>query len=300
MAQEGSPGLLVSLSAELAEAVERVAPSIVRIEDGSRLTATGMLWSAEGVIVTTSHGVERDEDLAIERADGTVLPATLAGRDSDTDIAVLRISAAGLPAVQSAEAAEVRVGQLALALGRPGHSGLQATIGIVSARQETQTHGQPGYILNTDAVLYPGFSGGPLVDVSGRVVGMVNRMFGRGMGVAVGTPVVAQIVTALLTHGRVRRGYLGVRTQLVGLPESLRTALNLAQERGLLVIQVEVGSPAEQAGLLLGDTLLAINDQPLQDADELRRRLQAGQTVPLRILRGGELRDLQTTLGVGE
>ncbi len=300
MTQEGSPGLLASLSSELAGVVERVAPSLVRIEDGSRLTATGMIWSADGVIVTTSHGVERDEDLAVERADGTVLPATLVGRDPDTDIAVLRVAATGLPAVQGADSADVRVGQLALALGRPGRSGLQATIGIVSARQESQTHGQPGYILHTDAVLYPGFSGGPLVDVSGRVVGMINRMFGRGIGVAVGTPVVAQIAQALLTHGRIRRGYLGVRTQLVPLPENLRQAQSLSQDRGLLVVQVEVGSPAEQAGLLLGDTLLSINGQALLDVEELRRHLQAGQTIALRVLRGGELRDLQATLTAGE
>jgi S1-C subfamily serine protease len=288
------------LSSELAGIVERVAPSIVRIEDGSRLTATGLIWSAEGVIVTTSHGVERDEDLAVERADGTVLPATLVGRDPDTDIAVLRVAATGLPAITPADANEVKVGQLALALGRPGRSGLQATIGIISARQESQTHGQPGYIVHTDALLYPGFSGGPLVDVSGRVVGMTDRMFGRGIGIALGTPIVEQVATALLKHGHIRRGYLGVRTQLVGLPENLRQALNLSQERGLLVVQVETGSPAEQAGLLLGDTLLRINDQPLQDVDALRSHLQAGQTITIHILRGGEARDVQATLVAAE
>jgi S1-C subfamily serine protease len=299
MTQQESPGILARLSSELAGVVEQIAPSVVRIEDGSRLTATGILWAADGVIVTTSHGVERDEELAIERTDGTTLPATLVGRDPDTDVAVLRVSATGLPAVQTAPEADVKVGHLVLALGRPGNSGLQATVGIVSARQESQSNGQAGYILNTDAVLYPGFSGGPLVDVSGRVVGMTNRMFGRGIGVALGSPIVTAIADAILQYGRVRRGYLGVRTQLVGLPESLRSAFRLTQERGLLIVQVEAGSPAEAGGLLLGDTLLAINGSALEDVEELRRHLLAGQAIAIHLLRGGQPLDLNVTLGVG-
>jgi len=299
MAQQAATGLLASLSSELADVVERVGPSVVRVDDGSRLTATGVIWSADGVIVTTSHGVERDEELAIEQGGGARSPATLVGRDPDTDLAVLKVSAAGLPAVQTASPEEVRVGQIALALGRPGDSGLQATIGILSARLETQSKGQAEYILNTDAVLYPGFSGGPLVDASGRVVGINNLLFGRGKGVALGVPTVAHIVEAILAHGRIQRGYLGVRTQLVTLPAHLLQTLN--QERGLLLVQVEAGSPAEQGGLLLGDALLSINGHTVQDVDELRRHLrslQAGHTAALRILRGGEPRDLSVTLGV--
>src|SRR3954451_21531499 len=133
MAQKASTGLLASLSSELAGVVERVGPSVVRVEDGSRLTATGLIWSSDGVIVTTSHGVERDEGLAIETGDGQRHAATLVGRDPDTDLAVLRVSATGLPAVEGAPIDEVQVGHLVLALGRPGSSGLQATVGIISA-----------------------------------------------------------------------------------------------------------------------------------------------------------------------
>jgi S1-C subfamily serine protease len=301
MAQQTSPGLLASLSSELADVVERIGPSVVRVDDGSRLTATGVIWSADGVVVTTSHGVERDEELAIEQGGGTRFPATLVGRDPDTDLAVLKVNATGLPAVQAANPEEVRVGQLALALGRPGDSGLQATIGILSARIETQSKGQAEYILNTDAVLYPGFSGGPLVDVTGRIVGINNLMFGRGRGVALGVPTVTHIANALLAHGRIQRGYLGIRTQLVALPAPLVQSLKLEQERGLLIVQVESGSPADQGGLMLGDILLHINSSSVQDVDELRRHLrglQAGQTASLRILRGGEVRDLSVTLGV--
>jgi S1-C subfamily serine protease len=301
--QAGTPGLLVSLSSELAGVVERVAPSVVRVEDGSRLTATGIVWSADGLILSTSHGVERDEDLAIELGDGTRHAASLVGRDPDIDLAVLRVAASALPAIPRADPAEVKVGHLVLALGRPGTAGLQATIGIISARLETERGGQIGYILHTDAVLYPGFSGGPLVDTGGRAVGLNNLMFGRGKGVAIGTPVAAQVADALLAHGRVRRGYLGIRTQRVALPEALRQKLALPQERALLVLQVESGSPAEQSGLLLGDTLLGVNDATLQDADELRqllRSLQPGQVVTVRIVRGGERLDLTVTLGAAE
>jgi S1-C subfamily serine protease len=300
MTQTVPSSLLAGLSNELAGVVERAAPSVVRVEDGSRLTATGLVWSGEGVIVTTSHGVERDDNLSIETADGSLYRAQLLGRDLDTDIAVLRADTKGLLAFQSADLNDARVGHLALALGRPGTSGLQATIGVISARQETQTHGQPGYILHTDAVLYPGFSGGALVNMNGELVGMVNRMFGRGAGVAVGTPVLAQIVGALLAHGKIRRGYLGVRSQRVALPEALVKSLNLNQERGLLILQVEAGSPAEKGGLLLGDTLLAINGRALSDVDDLRQHLQANQTVTMSILRAGARQEVEVTLGATE
>lgn len=300
MAKEATSNLLTQLSTELARIVERVGASVVRVDDGTRLTATGFVWSADGVVVTTSHGVERDEDLAIELADGVRHTATLIGRDPDTDLAVLRVEAGGLTAVERAEIGDVKPGNLVLALGRPGNFSLQATIGIVSARHESQTHGQPGYILNTDAVLHPGFSGGPLVDMRGRVVGMANLMFGRGRGVALGTPIVAQVAQTLLTQGQVRRGYLGIRTQTVTLTESLIKSLGAEQENGLLVVQVESGSAADQSGLLVGDILLGIDGQAVQDGADLRHRLrafQAGQTISLKIVRGGEWRDVTATLG---
>lgn len=301
MTQGVASGILQSLSAELAGVVEKVAPSVVRVDDGTRLTATGVIWSSDGVIVTTSHGVERDEELFIEFADTMRLPATVVGRDDDTDLAALRVNASGLTAIERADSTDVRVGQLAVAIGRPGRAGLQATLGIISSRFETQSHGQPEYVLHTDALLAPGFSGGPLVDVNGRMAGLTNLMYGRMRGVALGTPTVENVTAALLSQGRVQRGYLGVRTQRVGLPENLKSTLALEQSRGLLIAQVEANSPAEQGGLLLGDVLLAVNGQPVTDVDELRRHLrvhQAGQAVTLRILRGGALHEYPVTLGV--
>jgi S1-C subfamily serine protease len=240
--------------------------------------------------------VERDEDVAIELGDGTRYAATIVGRDPDTDLAVLRVDAIGLPAISRAQAGEVKVGHIALALGRPGNGGLQATIGIIGSRIESQTGGQEGYILHTDAVLYPGFSGGPLVDTSGRIVGLNNLIFGRGKGVAIGTPILNHVAGALLTHGSIQRGYLGIRTQSVTVPASLA----LGQEGGALIVQVEPGSPADQGGLVLGDAVLGVDGIAVSDVDDLRQLLrtrQAGDKVTLRILRSGSVTEIHVTLG---
>lgn len=289
---------LGAFSEDLANAVEAASASIVRVDDGSHLTASGIIWSGDGVIVTTSHGVERDEELTVQLADGTSHAATLIGRDGDTDIAVLRIEgAARLAAIDRAETAIVRVGQIALALARPGDMGLLATVGIVSSRRDSQTNGHDEYILSTDADLYPGASGGALVNTQGAFVGLLNRMYGRGLGVALGTPLVARVVDTLLAHGRIPRGYLGIRTQLVAIPAHLKVSLNIAPVQGLLVVNVDAGSPAEQGGLLLGDTLLTIGGETVQDVGTLRRYLHAGQPVPIEILRGGTLVSLTPTVG---
>lgn len=294
---DANGSVLAALSDELAAAVEAAGPAVVRVDDGTRLTATGIVWSADGTIVSTSHGVERDEDLVVHLGDGTRLPATRVGRDADTDVAALRVEASGLAALRRAPAEEARPGHIVLALGRPGDAGLQATIGIVSARMETETAGRPGYVLYTDAVLYPGFSGGPLLDVRGRGVGLNNVAYGRGRGAAVGLPVVEQVVESLLAHGQVPRGYLGIRAQGVALPDGQRAAAGV--EAGLLVVGVEPGSPAEKAGLLLGDGVLAIGGQAVDDVDALRRvlsSLRAGQSAPVRVLRGGAVREADVTL----
>ncbi len=294
---------LAALSAELAGAVAHAGNAVVRVDDGSRLTATGVLWSEDGLVLTTSHGVERDQDLTVELADGMRLPAAIVGRDGETDLALLRVTGAKWSPILRADPEAVQVGQLALALGRPGESGLQATLGIISARQEAQDGDRPEYILHTDAVLYPGFSGGPLVNVQGQIVGLLNLNFGRGMGVALGLPILTHVAEALLAGGSVQRGYLGVSTQAVPLPASLKINLGTNQEIGLLVVQVESGGPADKAGLLLGDMLLGIGEGRFADVDDLRRHLRglaAGQAVTLKIVRGGAAQELPVTLGVRE
>lgn len=287
---------LTAFSAALADVVAAVAPSVVRVDDGTRLTATGLVWES-GVVVTTSHGTERDDELFVVSHEGTRFSAQLIGRDPESDIAVLRVDAALAPIARTKDAVEPRLGQLALALGRPGEYGLTATLGIVASVQSTQTQGTPEYILTTDADLYPGVSGGALLAADGSLMGLLNRYFGRGLGVALGTPLVARVVAALLTHGRVPRGHLGVRMQQVALPDTLRVTHSLAQECGLLVVHVEPGSAADQAGVLLGDTLVTLDGAPLDDVSGLRDRLAAGRAFTLEVLRGGQRTTIVGTAG---
>lgn len=300
MTTETTNALLQSLSSELAGLVERVAPTVVRVDDGTRLTATGTLWSEEGVVVTTSHGVERDEDIAIELGDGTRYLATLIGRDPDTDLAVLKVEATGLPAIERAAPEDAKAGQFALALGRPGTYGLEVTLGLLNARIETQSGGAAEYLLHTDATFYPGFSGAPLVDMRGKLIGLCNLSFGRGRSVAIGTPTVTHVTEAILARGRVQRGYLGIRTQAVTLPESVRARLGLKQAHALLLVGIEENGPADQGGLMLGDTLLGIDDRTVTDVSDLRRYLRShasGKQVKAHLLRGGNLAHIPVTLG---
>lgn len=288
-----------SLSEILAQAVAVAAPSVVRVDDGAYLTASGIIWSADGLIVATSHGIEQDDEISIILSDGTRHAAQLIGRDADTDIAVLRVDGVSdLPAIaRHADGSTIKVGHLAVAVAFPGEVGLVATLGLVSRKQETETDGQPEYLLYTDADLYPGMSGGALVGSDGRMIGLLNRMFGRGMGVALGISLIERVVKTLVTHGKMPRGYLGIRTEVVVLPESLRTALALEQQHGMLIGRVETGSAADTAGVLLGDILLAIDNTPIEDVVDLRRTLRAGKETVLRLVRGGSIHSLTLTVG---
>ena len=291
---------LNALSNDLGHAVARISPSLVRLDDGSRFTATGTVWTADGIIVTTSHGVERDEDLAIVTADGERHSATLIGRDNETDIAALRVSGVELSPATRRDESTLRVGHIALAVGRPGSGGIQATFGIISAVLEAQSDGRPEHILHTDAVVYPGFSGGLLIDTHGHAVGLLNRSLGRGQGVALGLSLVQNVVDDLILRGTVKRGYLGVSTQAVTLPAAAVALTGRDQLSGLLAVEVAAGSAAETAGLLLGDTIIALDGEPVASVDDLRgalRHLGAGHSVALQIVRAGKLAEINAVLG---
>lgn len=289
-------GVLQSLSRELEAAVEAAGSAVVRIEDGTRLTASGTIWTEDGIIVATSHGVERDEDLTIETASGERFNATVVGRDPDSDIAVLKAEATGPKPLPQAKADEAKIGALVLALGRPGRAGLQATMGIINSVHTVRTRAGEGSLIHTDAVFYPGFSGGALVNTDGRFVGMVNVGWGRGRGVSMGAGLVQEAVDALLQHGAIRRGYLGITSQSARLPEGAAGS----QTHGLLVTSVEPGSAAHEGNILLGDTILNLNDNPTTDPHDLRhvlRSLREGEVVTLTVLRGGAVQTLSVTLG---
>ena len=292
--------VLRNLSDAMAATVEVAGASVVRVEARRRLPASGIVWSSDGVIVTAHHVVERDDNIGVGLPNAETVSATLVGRDPTTDLAVLRAQATDLTPPTWAEPEDLRVGHLVLGLGRPGRT-VQATLGIVSALGEswrTPAGGRIEPYLQTDLVMYPGFSGGPLVDVAGRVLGLNTSALLRGISLSVPTSTLRQVVETLLTHGRVRRGYLGVGAQPVRLPGGL--AEELGQETGLLLVSVEPEGPAGSAGLTLGDTIVALDGQPVRHMDELLALLggdRVGVSVPIRIVRGGQAQEVTVTIG---
>ena len=295
-------GVLPNLSDDLAETVDMAGSMVVRVEGRKRLPASGIVWSRDGVIVTANHIVEQDDNISVGLSDGQTMTVALVGRDPTTDIAVLRAQFNGLTVPTWAESENLRVGHLVLALGRPGQS-VRATLGIVSALGNKSWHtpagGRIDQYLQTDVVMYPGFSGGPLVDAAGQFVGLNSSALLRGISMTVPANTLRRVVENLLAHGRIRRGYLGIGTQPVRLPTAL--AQQLGQETGLMLVSVEPDSPAGTHGLLLGDTLVSLEGQQLRSVDELLVLLseeRIGREVSVRIVRSGKI--LETTITVGE
>ncbi len=303
--------LFKQLSDSMAETVAAVSPSIVRVEARRRLAATGIVWSAE-VVVTSNHGVEQEDHLYVGLHDGTRASAQLVGRDPANDLAVLRVPDGTMTPAQWGDNSTLKVGHLVLALGRPTEA-VQATLGVVSAliagarqteeapkKRNRRQMGQvlaDGYI-QTDVVMYPGFSGGPLLSGDGLFHGLNTSGFRSGASISVPVTTIRNTVTTLLTHGKIKQGYLGVGVQPVRLPAAV--AQQLDQETGLLVMSVESASPAEAVGVLVGDIITALDGQTTETVDELLLTLhgeRVGKTVRLDLVRGGQTASLQVTIG---
>jgi S1-C subfamily serine protease len=295
-------GLLGRLSDELAGAVETAGRSVVRVNARRRMPASGLIWSPDGVIVTADHVLEREEDVTVGLEDGQEVGADVVGRDPTTDLALLRLrdGPSGLGVIRPAEG--FKVGSLVLAVGRPG-TAVSASLGVIASigqSARTSRGGQLDGFVRTDAVLLPGFSGGALIDVSGRAVGLTTSHFGQGAGFAIRMGTVQRVAEQLLQGGRVRRGYLGVSSQPVPLPAGLKEKHRLDQETGLLLVGVEPNGPADRGGLLMGDLLVGLGGDPIKDTDDLQWALRServGQAVAVRIVRGGDLREISLTVG---
>ena len=289
-----------TLSNELAEASSAAGKSVVAVH-GRRHPSSGILWSKDAV-VTTNHALRRDEDISVILAPGQNVAARVAGRDAGTDLAVVRLQQpveAGAP--RWGDASKLRIGELVLALGRSWRGNIVASSGIVSGlmgRWRTWRGGELDQFIRPDLTLYPGFSGGPLVNAQGEIVGMNTGGLHRS-GIAIPAATVARVVAELLEKGRIERPYLGLAMQPVTLPESLRTSLNLIPGEGLLVAHVEPGSPADKGGVLLGDVLVEVEGKTMADTDsvqELLRSLKVGQTIGINLVRGGTLSQKNLTL----
>jgi len=290
--------MLTSLSNQMADAVERIAKSLVMVNGRPRQPATGIAY-ADGLVLTADHVLEREDNLTIQTHDNRVLGAQIVGRDASTDLAVLRVQGLNVPL--AAAAAEARVGQLALAVGRPSPDGVMASLGVVSKIGGPVRMGRSGATLErylqTDATPYPGFSGGALVDANGAAFGLLTTGFGRGAAIVIPMDVALKVANTLTKQGYVKRGYLGIVSQQVKLPPAQRSD---AQEYGLLVVRVEENSPAEKGGLLIGDILLAVEGQPINDADDLMAALhgdRVGKPVAVRVSRGGITQTLTVVVG---
>ncbi len=287
---------VMDLSNALAGAVERAAGSVFAVHGRRRLPSTGVLWRA-GLIVTASHTVEPDREVTLTAPDGRTLSARVAGRDPGLDIAVLRAEVDGVPVADIGDDSDLRIGHLVLALG----AGPRASAGIVSAL-DIRGGRQPvaGEILAVDLTLYPGFSGGPLVDVLGRVIGITTSGISRHLQCAVRAATVTRLAEHVVRGGKIPRAYLGVGTQPVVLPDHLRERLSLAQRTAVIVVNVTPDSPAAAAGLVIGDVLVSIAGHAIAEPGDLLAVLQpdrVGKTVTTSILRGGEPRELQVTVG---
>jgi S1-C subfamily serine protease len=297
--------VLTDLSDALANAVAKAGASTVMVNARRRIPASGVVWSNDGIIVTSDHVVEREEDISIGLPDGSTVQAQLVGRDPGSDIAILRIEAGKAPAAEAAAEAS-RIGHLVLAVGRPAEGDVMASFGVVGAvggAWRTFRGGTVEGYIRSDVTFFPGFSGGPLVDGEGRVVGINSSRLGRGAGLTIPSAAVSQIVEQLLKGGKIRRGYLGIGSQPVRIPAALAAKLGREQETGLLVVGVEPGSAAEKGGLLVGDILVSFGETSLQDTDDLQTELgpdSVGQPRQVGILRGGEPKTLTITVGERE
>ncbi len=290
---------LQTLSSALADAVQTAGASLVTVDARPRLAASGVMYAA-GKVLTASHVVYEDE-ISVTLPDGKELKAELLGRDMQSDLAVLKLAEAlGSPAEKNDDP---KVGQLALALGRPNNEGVQASLGIVSV-VGGPVHLRRGNMLEsyirTDAVPYPGFSGGPLVDVEGRVLGINTSGIGLGASLTIPAKLAWQLAATIEEFGGVKRGYLGVRSQLVEISEENSKALKRQQATGLLIMGIEKDSPAANGGLIVGDIIVGFASHSVSDHDELLLQLNSGvvgKPSQIEILRGGQPQAVKVTIG---
>ena len=287
------------LSNQMADAVERISATLVLVNGRQRQPASGVVYASD-LVLTADHVLEREEDLTIQTHDGNTLPVQFVGRDPSTDLAVLRATNLNIAAAATATEA-ARVGQLVMAVGRNASEGPMASAGIVSAVGGPLRTGRGATLeryIRTDATPYPGFSGGPLIDAQGAVLGITTTGLVNGVALAVPASIAWTIADTLAQQGYIKRGYLGISSQLVRLPAAQRSGRT--QEHGLLIVKVDDDSPAQKGGVMLGDILVGLDGKALNDTEDLQvvlARNSVGKTIPLEVIRGNTLQTLQITVG---
>jgi S1-C subfamily serine protease len=284
---------LSSFSNSLADAVASAANFVAAVNGNQRLASSGVVWR-DGVIVTADHTVRRDDDLTVVLPDNRTVPARLAGRDPSTDLAILLADTAPILAAEFASPASLQLGNMVLAVGRRGENGPCASLGVLSALGgpwRTWRNGNIERFVRADLNLYPGSSGSALVDIAGRVIGINTSGLTRNWSVTVPRETVDAVMEAVLSHGHVTRGFIGVGLHPVRLPDN-RT--------GLIVLSTEPDGAAANAGILIGDVLLALSGKPLADTDDVQSHLgpeQVGKTLTATVYRGGVTHEITLTVG---
>jgi len=292
--------LLDDYSRTIVGAVDRVTPSVVNIEsraNGSRGgSGSGFIIAPDGFILTNSHVVHGAREIVVNLSDGRESRAQLVGDDPDTDLAVIRIDAAQLSHVRLANSETLRVGQIAIAIGNPLGFQASVTAGVISALGRSM-HAQSGRlidnIIQTDAALNPGNSGGPLANSAGEVIGVNTAVIRPAQGIcfAIASNTAKFVAGWLIKEGRIRRGYIGVAGQTSPLHRRVARFYRLANESGAMVVSIEKGSPAEQSRIRPDDVIVAFNDEPIASVHDLHKKLvgdRIGTPCKLTVLRGTE------------
>ncbi len=293
---------LIALSDALAQATDRAAASTVAVYTEARGSSSGVVWRP-GVIVTAEHALRRDEDIQITLPGGQIVSATLAGRDASTDLAVLKCNEATSSVAETSDASTIRPGSLALVVGRTRASGPVAALGAVSlvvAERRAWTGAALAPYIRLDIGVQPTAVGGAVIDANGGVVGIATPRFARFGAIAVSAPTVNRVVDTLLQRGRIPWGYLGVGLQPVRLPDALRKLLKRDDKTAAIVLEVEPESPAQKAGIVIGDIFVAFAGHPVTRLEDVHGQLGAdsiGKSVPLKFVRGGALQEASIVVG---
>ena len=301
---------LVSLSEEIENVADKVSKSVVSVSSRTRGNGSGVVWSSDGLILTCSHIVRKVDELEVSLSNGKSFPAKVIGNDPYSDIALLKIQANGkndsisLNPIEIGDSENLKAGQFVLALANPYGEYPSITEGIITSERSSFGGSQCGAIADniviTDARLNPGYSGGPLVDVEGKMIGL-NAAYVSSRGIAIRASKIRNITDQLAKDGAIKIAYLGIVTDEISLPSEIGAQLEPSQEEGLILLSVEKDTAPKKAGLLMGDIIVKFDDEPITDIHDLRRQLLKqdviGKSVKIVIIRGEKKSELTLTPG---
>ncbi|MCU0570440.1 MAG: S1C family serine protease [Oculatellaceae cyanobacterium Prado106] len=300
-AQPGFGSFADGFADGFADVVERAGQAVVAVQGSRRMPSSGVVWRSQ-LIVTSEEALRQDEDIPVVLADGRRVTAQLVARDPGTDVAILRVEETDLTLAELGDSSLLRVGHWGLAIARLPESGLSASLGIISTlggSWRSQQGGRIDQLIRPDFIPAPGFSGSALVNVQGQIVGM-NTTGSRGLALTIPRSTIDRVVDLFLSRGQLTRGYLGVGMQPVQLPENLRESLNWSESRGVLIVSLEPEGPAAQAGLMLGDIVVSLRGQAVQDIRDVHNTLEpelVGQPLLAQVIRGGSLLEISIVVG---